>query len=121
MSLKDPLVSTLTVQPLIEYWPLQKYMHSIPGTAERNIINQAASNFGTSTGMRISWVLRTTQSDYVAITSDSNGCWSYVGRTGGRQPLNLQRGNPGCLVLGIVEHEMLHALGIWHEQSRPDR
>lgn len=102
-------------------WPSEVVPYVIEGsfnTAERNFINQAASNFGTSTGMRISWVLRTTQSDYVAITSDSNGCWSYVGRTGGRQPLNLQR---GCLVLGIVEHEMLHALGIWHEQSRPDR
>lgn len=91
----------------------------ISGSSERNAITQGASNFATRTGGCIQWVARSSQSDYVAITSDNSGCYSYVGRIGGRQVLNLQRG--GCTRAGTIEHEMLHALGVWHEQSRPDR
>ena len=54
-----------------------------------------------------------------------NRCWSFIGRVGGQQVLSLQppdeRG-PKCLAgPGKPIHEMLHALGIFHEQSRADR
>uniref|UniRef100_A0A8C4N4Q0 Metalloendopeptidase n=1 Tax=Eptatretus burgeri TaxID=7764 RepID=A0A8C4N4Q0_EPTBU len=45
-------------------------------------------------------------------------CWSYVGKQRGRQKLSI---GTGCDGIAIVEHELLHALGIWHEQSRTDR
>jgi len=57
--------------------------------------------------------------DYVGITRQNSGCWSPIGRQGGRQDLNLQ--SPNCMNVGIVMHEMIHALGFHHEQSRPDR
>ena len=28
---------------------------------------------------------------------------------------------PGCVHHGVVLHELLHSLGLWHEQSRLDR
>ncbi|XP_055329568.1 zinc metalloproteinase nas-15-like [Paramacrobiotus metropolitanus] len=46
------------------------------------------------------------------------GCNSFVGRQGGKQPINLDH---SCMTSGIIQHEILHSLGLFHEQSRPDR
>ena len=62
---------------------------------------------------------------YIQRGSVNSGCWSYVGRTGGRQILNLQvpeyPGAAHCVWTGTVSHELIHAIGYYHEQSRPDR
>jgi len=54
--------------------------------------------------------------DYVHFI-DSTGCSSSVGRIGGMQELNLAE-NCG---FGAAVHEIGHAFGLWHEQSREDR
>lgn len=60
------------------------------------------------------------ESDYIRITAGTTGCWSSVGRIGGRQDVNLQV--PGCVTkIGTVIHELMHAVGFFHEQSRYER
>ncbi|KAJ6636112.1 Zinc metalloproteinase nas-7 [Pseudolycoriella hygida] len=62
----------------------------------------------------------TTNKDYISIQSSDSGCWSSVGRIGGRQVVNLQRN--GCLTtIGTVIHELMHASGFTHEQNREER
>ncbi|KPP56948.1 high choriolytic enzyme 1-like [Scleropages formosus] len=66
----------------------------------------------------VKFVPRTHEDDFLDIQPHS-GCWSYLGRTGGAQTLSLQ--SPGCMWSGVVSHELMHALGFVHEQSRSDR
>ncbi|GAU96481.1 hypothetical protein RvY_07918 [Ramazzottius varieornatus] len=67
----------------------------------------------------VRFVPRTTETDYISFVRRGLGCSSYVARVGGKQYVDLQ---PGCIYeLGEVQHEVMHALGFYHEQSREDR
>jgi hypothetical protein len=57
--------------------------------------------------------------DYVFFKYSPYGCKSPVGKnpTGGKQIIEV---NSNCSY-GKILHEIAHLMGLWHEQSRPDR
>lgn len=91
------------------------YSHIFSDTEERGVIAKAFSEYHKNTCIKFR--PRTTEVDYIHITK-GNGCSSLVGRVGGAQPVTLGQ---GCVYPGIAIHELMHATGFWHEQSRWDR
>ncbi|KAK0423138.1 hypothetical protein QR680_007992 [Steinernema hermaphroditum] len=87
------------------------------GSYARSVIAKAMAEYHSKTCIR--FVPRDEQRhrDYVFIHPD-DGCYSLVGRTGGRQPLSL---DAGCIQTGTIVHELMHSVGFFHEQSRTDR
>ncbi|XP_053982426.1 zinc metalloproteinase nas-4-like [Hylaeus volcanicus] len=86
---------------------------------QRKVITDAMNDYHKYTCIKFK-PYKGEESDYVRITAGNSGCWSSVGRIGGRQDVNLQV--PGCLVKkGTVIHELMHVIGFLHEQSRYER
>ena len=85
----------------------------------RKVVEEAMKEFESKTCLRFK--PRSSERDYIHIYSGS-GCNSQVGRVGRMQSLSL---GPGCLNnnnnKGIAMHELMHATGFWHEQTRADR
>ncbi|XP_016952152.2 zinc metalloproteinase nas-13 [Drosophila biarmipes] len=102
-------------------WPGGVVPYVIEGSftdQELRQINNAIQEYHTRTCVRFR--LRTSEDDFISIGSENSGCWSAVGRLGGRQELNLQ--SPNCLrKIGTSIHELMHALGFFHEQNRHER
>ncbi|WKY03576.1 hypothetical protein Q1695_004936 [Nippostrongylus brasiliensis] len=82
---------------------------------EVKIIEKAFASYRKSTCIRFE--PRKAEDDYLNIVK-GYGCYSQVGRTGGKQEISLGR---GCLFHEIIVHELMHSVGFWHEHSRADR
>ncbi|XP_065649633.1 hatching enzyme 1.2 [Hydra vulgaris] len=82
---------------------------------DRYAIAEAINEYKQKTCIR--FVPRTNEPSYVNFIK-GGGCYSMIGRQGGRQDISLGQ---GCGYKGIAIHEMMHALGFFHEQSRRDR
>ncbi|XP_057302793.1 hatching enzyme 1.2-like [Hydractinia symbiolongicarpus] len=78
---------------------------------------QAIQAFNQQTCIKL--IPRTGQRDYIALFS-GEGCYTFLGRNGGRQPLSLQAYS-GCAQKGVAIHEIMHVLGFYHEMARRDR
>jgi hypothetical protein len=110
-------------------WPKVGSQYQIPyiitsGSGDLTNLNAAIAQFN-KTFANIKFVARAAQTDYVNFyfdPSDNSGeCEATVGRAGGEQQVGGSGGSSNPCALGTILHEMGHTIGLWHEQSRPDR
>lgn len=98
-------------------WPGGKIPFVVESSLGRHteMIQEAIEEIESKTCVR--FIPRSMERDYITIFRGS-GCYSAIGRMRRAQPVSL---GYGCLYKGTMVHELLHAVGFYHEHSRSDR
>lgn len=92
--------------------------HSSFSASNKEIVLKAISHWNSYSGTTTyTLVPRTNQKDYIEFIS-GEGNSSHVGRKGGKQNITLYKNG---FSTGTAIHEIGHAIGLYHEQSKENR
>ncbi|KAL7053626.1 hypothetical protein AAHC03_026965 [Spirometra sp. Aus1] len=103
-------------------WPSAVIPYVIPSTfSNKAMKNMVSAMRKWESNTCLSFVEREPHhQSYLFFTVLPCGCCSSVGRKSTSGPQNVSIAS-GCESEGTIMHELGHAIGFWHEHSRPDR
>ncbi|XP_069083227.1 embryonic protein UVS.2-like isoform X1 [Pleurodeles waltl] len=91
-------------------------LDSVYDSFQRSVFSSAMQEMETMTC--INFEPRSSEKEYLHIIS-TEGCYTSIGRSGGVLTVGLDTN--GCIFQGLIQHELMHSLGFYHEHSRTDR
>ncbi|XP_033106654.1 fibrillin-1-like [Anneissia japonica] len=106
----------------IPLWPDGNVVYEIVdiGTDLENLVRQAIYEWSEATCLVFEeFDGNDANQSRIQFVSSDNHCLSYVGYTGGIQSIWLA--SSYCSHIGVVLHEIAHAIGLLHEHTRSDR
>lgn len=116
--LKPTETRTMHKSEIIERWPNAIVPFEIaPGFNGLDLMmfEHALDEFHQHTCIR--FIPHTNEVNYIVIKHDMTGCWSSIGRQGGRQEINLQ--SPECFMQpGMVLQQLMHVLGYFPHEHK---